>query len=113
MSHPKLSEAYDGDVHIYSCAVAERGNFSYFKREKYKIESHVVVNESASFSGNLVLLRFLKLLYSHLQLLKFLFFDIAKDDVVVVYHSMFYWREIQLVNYLRNLNIIMEIRRTI
>lgn len=105
----KLSQAYNETVMVFSPGRVESQSKIFYSSKKYELNKFAHIEEAASFSSKTKLLRIFNYIFLHFQLLRYLFFKVKDEDVLVVYHTLFYKNDIRIYRKIKKTKVIMEI----
>lgn len=105
----KLYEISGGGVCIFSPGYSIEENANYCPSEEYVICDDVKVHEVATIGRKNAVLKILGFLFAHIQLLNYLFLEVKKKDVIVLYHSLFYKWEFTLFKLVKSNKVIIEV----
>lgn len=104
----KLAEI-DGHLKVFSPAYSLEETAEFMPVHNYSIDSKIEVCEAATFGRKNTFFRVLSFLFSHFQLLRYLFFEIKKNDIVVLYHTLFYRYDILLFRFFKSNKVVIEV----
>ncbi|MDM1376771.1 hypothetical protein [Myroides marinus] len=87
----------------------ENRYFSYKSSRCFYLDDSVECLTLFSFISKFKVFEYLSMLFNKIWLIVFLLLKIKSDDVVVVYHSPFYFRTLLYLSKIRKINITLEI----
>lgn len=105
----KLSEISREGIRVFSPILSVEKNAKYTPSEEYQILNHVIVHEIATIGRINILFKILGYIFSYVQFAWYLFAEIKKGDLVVIYHGLIYNSEIRLFRKLKSNKVIIEV----
>lgn len=97
------------EVEIISTSEVREKTFKFYPRELIPVSEGVTLRLPFSFGGNNIFLRKLKIIWHLVDLFLYLLIHCAKDDKVIVYHSLAYFDVIRWAKRIRNFQLILEV----
>lgn len=91
---------------VSTCSIQDKG---IFKAKQYELDNHEKRIYFSSFKTSLKYLDKISTLLSFVQLIKYILFSVKKDDVIIIYHSIYYYRPMKLVKKMSKKKFILEI----
>lgn len=90
-------------------SVSNTRNNIYYKKKEIKINQDIKLFLFSTIPGNNFLFKILRILNTKLQLIIFFLKHIKKDDQVIVYHSLGYYKLIALLKKIIGFKMILEV----
>lgn len=97
------------DVKLFSPAYSRLKKFHYFSKKRLKISSHYQIQYASTFGTPNIFLKVMAKIFMEIQIFTYLMFDVAKNDIVLVYHSKAYSFPIRIYNIFRKNKLVFEI----
>lgn len=95
-------------VNIISPSSGIRGSFKFLKKEDY-LESYNKLIIPKTYVSQFKLLNVIKYIYTDLWMFLFILFNIKRDDKVIVYHSLGYYKLIAILKKIIGFKMILEV----
>lgn len=91
---------------VSSCSIK---NVGFFKGGSNSIDDQEKHTYFSSFKTPFQLLNKLSVLFSYIQLILYMLIFVKKNDLVVVYHSIYYVRPMRIVRKIKHIKLILEV----
>lgn len=96
-------------IRVYSTCSTKSKVGRVYRREEFRIDDQQTNIYCFTFGTNSKLLRLLERYINIFQLFMYLLFVVRSEDIVMVYHEMFYLPVIQFLRRLKKINLLYEV----